>query len=257
MTANIGKCILICQGIEVMLATMILIERKQPKSAVDEFIREFARLRLQILGALKKELLKLKVTYAEFDHLDDVIERRNWLVHMMRLDCVERLARLTTSSVRRFLTEMIENPKPFSIPCEQRFRVLIASFHTPNKGEQPPAFPFREVWIFHRSFVSATVVVGGCRSVRSLDHSDRPLRMSFSRRLNVGLPDLIMTCMRPADVFTAAVPYPMMSASAMVWSNKGAAPTRRPAFRFEFDFISIVLSAHHRRRRAAVAQLFR
>src|SRR3990172_3240812 len=92
MTANIGKCILICQGIEVMLATMILIERKQPKSAVDEFIREFARLRLQMLGALKKELLELKVTYVDFDHLDEVIERRNWLVHRLYID--PRMVRL-------------------------------------------------------------------------------------------------------------------------------------------------------------------
>lgn len=39
--------------------------------------------------------------------------------------------------------------------------------------------------------------------------------------------------------------------------NNGAAPNRRPALRFESDFISIVLSALRRRCRAAVGELSR
>lgn len=86
LTANLGKCVLICQQIEVMLATIIIIERKQPLSAVNDFINEFAQLRLQMLGALKKELSDLKVTYVDFEHLEQVIKKRNWLVHRLFLD---------------------------------------------------------------------------------------------------------------------------------------------------------------------------
>ncbi len=86
LTANIGKCVLICQQIEYMLVMMIIIERQQPLSSVNDFISEFARLRLQMLGALKNELLKLKVAYVDFEHLENVIERRNWLVHRFVID---------------------------------------------------------------------------------------------------------------------------------------------------------------------------
>jgi hypothetical protein len=104
LTANIGKCILVCQEIEMMLATMIIVERNQSLGALNDFISDFARRRLQMLGALRNELLELKVTYVDFDHLEQVIERRNWIVHRLFID--PRLLRILGGAADDFSDEV-------------------------------------------------------------------------------------------------------------------------------------------------------
>jgi hypothetical protein len=84
--ANIGSCLLLCQQIEVVLGTILVLERR--KKLVDDktFIEESAKIRTKVLESLKGELRNQGVTYIDFDKLDQVIERRNWLVHRLPFD---------------------------------------------------------------------------------------------------------------------------------------------------------------------------
>ena len=95
MFANIGRCVLLCQQIELALAYTIVSERAKVGLSPEIFIEEFAKLRGLVLESLKKELIDLKATNFDFKHLDTVIERRNWLIHRLTMD--ERMIRTARS----------------------------------------------------------------------------------------------------------------------------------------------------------------
>lgn len=83
LLANVGRCILACQTIEMMLADMIVMGRGQKGGDADTLLRQFAALRLDHLGALEKKLSSEKNPYVDFKYLQDVIERRNLMAHRL------------------------------------------------------------------------------------------------------------------------------------------------------------------------------
>ena len=86
LLANIGSCLLLCERIEVILGTILVLERRQKLVDDRTFIEESAKIRTKVLESLKGELKNQGVTYVDYDRLDRVIERRNWLVHRLPFD---------------------------------------------------------------------------------------------------------------------------------------------------------------------------
>ena len=83
---NIGLSVIVCQQIEALLGTILLIERRDRFHTDNVFINASAQVRTQVLESLKKELADLKVAYIQFAKLDEVIARRNWMVHRLVFD---------------------------------------------------------------------------------------------------------------------------------------------------------------------------
>ena len=87
LNSQIGSCLVQCQHIELNLASLLIFERRDP--ALNDpaaMLREFAKVREAVLGRLKKELIEAKVDYIDYNYLDSVIEKRNWLIHHLILD---------------------------------------------------------------------------------------------------------------------------------------------------------------------------
>jgi len=83
---NIGRCVLACQQIEVILGTMLFLERHKKLVDMGSAIEEMAKLRTNVLESLKNELKQEKVSYIDFTHLDQVISKRNWFTHRLSFE---------------------------------------------------------------------------------------------------------------------------------------------------------------------------
>lgn len=86
LITNIGLSVIVCQQIEALLGTVLLLERRESFHTDDVFIDASAQVRTQVLEMLKNELTHLKVAYIQFAKLDEVIDRRNWMVHRLVFD---------------------------------------------------------------------------------------------------------------------------------------------------------------------------
>lgn len=83
---NIGRCLILCQQIEVIVGTMLFLERREKMDGVESVLKAFSKVRVNVLETMKNELRDKKVTYVNFTELEAVIAKRNWLVHRMSFE---------------------------------------------------------------------------------------------------------------------------------------------------------------------------
>jgi hypothetical protein len=84
--ANIGRCILLCQSIEYGLGLLLVLERQRRISGPKDiytFLDTFSKTRVQVLESIRNELKNESASYLETFQLDQIIERRNRLVHRL------------------------------------------------------------------------------------------------------------------------------------------------------------------------------
>jgi hypothetical protein len=83
---TIGRCTLLCQSTEYLLGSLLILERKKHVGGVRDivdFLDSFSKTRVQVLESLKNELKQEGVPYLDELQLDQLIERRNILVHRL------------------------------------------------------------------------------------------------------------------------------------------------------------------------------
>ena len=83
---NIGRCLILCQQIEVIVGTMLFLERRDKMNGIESIFEAFSQVRVNVLESMKNELRDKKVTYVDFTELEAVIVKRNWLVHRMSFE---------------------------------------------------------------------------------------------------------------------------------------------------------------------------
>ncbi|ATC65136.1 hypothetical protein CMV30_14890 [Nibricoccus aquaticus] len=83
---TIGRCTLLCQFSEYVLGALVLLERKKHVGGVRDlvdFLDSFAKTRTQVLESLQNELKQDGISYLDELQLDQLIEKRNVLVHRL------------------------------------------------------------------------------------------------------------------------------------------------------------------------------
>jgi hypothetical protein len=79
--ANIGRSVVFCQKIEVILGTLLFLERRHKLQNMSGALDKLAKTRLRTLEQMRQEFIDLKVQYVDYAKFDHFTDRRNWLVH--------------------------------------------------------------------------------------------------------------------------------------------------------------------------------